>query len=67
VVFRTNVMSTFNVPEAATALGINRVRLRIERVRSWTDHATLLNSAKAEALLGFRAMHSWRSYGIEVV
>jgi hypothetical protein len=32
-----------------------------------TDHATLLSSAKAEALLGFRARHNWRSYGIEVV
>ena len=30
-----------------------------------TDHASLLSSAKAEALLGFRARHSWRSYGIE--
>ena len=29
------------------------------------DHTSLLNSAKAEALLGFRARHSWRSYGIE--
>jgi nucleoside-diphosphate-sugar epimerase len=31
-----------------------------------TDHASLLNSAKAEALLGFRARYSWRSYGLEV-
>jgi nucleoside-diphosphate-sugar epimerase len=31
-----------------------------------TDHAPLLNSAKAEALLGFRARYSWRSYGLEV-
>jgi nucleoside-diphosphate-sugar epimerase len=30
-----------------------------------TDHASLLSSAKAVALLGFRARHSWRSYGIE--
>jgi nucleoside-diphosphate-sugar epimerase len=29
------------------------------------DHASLLSSAKAEALLGFRAKQSWRSYGIE--
>ena len=29
------------------------------------DHASLLSSAKAEAILGFRARHSWRSYGIE--
>lgn len=28
-------------------------------------YASLLSSAKAEALLGFRARHSWRSYGIE--
>jgi hypothetical protein len=35
MVFRTNVMSAFNVFEAVTALGINRVRLRIERVHSW--------------------------------
>jgi nucleoside-diphosphate-sugar epimerase len=31
-----------------------------------TDHASLLSSAKAEALLGFRARYSWRSYGLEV-
>jgi len=31
-----------------------------------TDYASLLSSAKAEALLGFRARHSWRSYGLEV-
>jgi nucleoside-diphosphate-sugar epimerase len=30
-----------------------------------TDHASLLSSLKAQALLGFRARHSWRSYGIE--
>jgi nucleoside-diphosphate-sugar epimerase len=30
-----------------------------------TDHASLLSSALAEALLGFRARHSWRSYGID--
>lgn len=30
-----------------------------------TDYASLLSSAKAEALLGFRARHSWRSYGLE--
>jgi nucleoside-diphosphate-sugar epimerase len=30
-----------------------------------TDHASLLSSARAQALLGFRAKHSWRSYGIE--
>ena len=29
------------------------------------DHASLLSSAKAESLLGFRAKQSWRSYGIE--
>jgi nucleoside-diphosphate-sugar epimerase len=29
------------------------------------DHVSLLSSAKAEALLGFRARHSWRSYGLE--
>jgi nucleoside-diphosphate-sugar epimerase len=29
------------------------------------DHASLLSSAKAESTLGFRARHSWRSYGIE--
>jgi nucleoside-diphosphate-sugar epimerase len=28
-----------------------------------TDHASLLSSARAQALLGFRARHSWRSYG----
>lgn len=28
------------------------------------NNDSLLNSAKAERLLGFRAMHSWRSYGI---
>jgi nucleoside-diphosphate-sugar epimerase len=28
-------------------------------------HASLLSSAKAEAMLGFRARQSWRSYGIE--
>jgi nucleoside-diphosphate-sugar epimerase len=27
-----------------------------------TDYASLLSSAKAEALLGFQARHSWRSY-----
>jgi hypothetical protein len=27
-----------------------------------TDYVSLLSSAKAEALLGFRARHSWRSY-----
>ena len=31
-----------------------------------TDHVSLLSSAKAEALIGFRARHSWRSYGLEV-
>jgi nucleoside-diphosphate-sugar epimerase len=30
-----------------------------------TDHASLLSSARAQAMLGFRARHSWRSYGIE--
>ena len=30
-----------------------------------TDHVSLLSSAKAEALLGFRARHSWRSYGFQ--
>jgi hypothetical protein len=30
-----------------------------------TDHASLLSSTKAQALLGFQARHSWRSYGIE--
>jgi nucleoside-diphosphate-sugar epimerase len=30
------------------------------------DHASLLSSAKAEALLGFRAKHSWRSYATDV-
>jgi hypothetical protein len=30
-----------------------------------TDHASLLSSAKAEALLGFRPRHSWRSYRLE--
>jgi nucleoside-diphosphate-sugar epimerase len=30
-----------------------------------TDHASLLSSAKAEALLGYRARHSWRSYGLQ--
>jgi nucleoside-diphosphate-sugar epimerase len=30
-----------------------------------TDYASLLSSAKADALLGFRAKQSWRSYGIE--
>ena len=30
------------------------------------EHASLLSLAKAEALLGFRAKQSWRSYGIEV-
>jgi nucleoside-diphosphate-sugar epimerase len=30
-----------------------------------TDHASLLSSAKAQAMLGFRARYSWRSYGIE--
>jgi nucleoside-diphosphate-sugar epimerase len=29
------------------------------------DHGSLLSSARAQALLGFRARHSWRSYGIE--
>src|SRR5215217_2287653 len=29
------------------------------------NHASLLNSGKALAMLGFRARHSWRSYGIE--
>ena len=29
------------------------------------DHASLLSSAKAQAVLGFRAKQSWRSYGIE--
>ena len=32
-----------------------------------TDHASLLSSAKAEALLGFQARHSWRSYGLRAV
>ena len=30
-----------------------------------TGHDSLLGSARAEKLLGFRARHSWRSYGIE--
>jgi nucleoside-diphosphate-sugar epimerase len=30
-----------------------------------TDHVSLLSSAKAGALLGFRARHSWRSYGLD--
>ena len=30
-----------------------------------TDYVSLLSSAKAEALFGFRARHSWRSYGLE--
>jgi nucleoside-diphosphate-sugar epimerase len=30
-----------------------------------TDYSSLLSSAKAETLLGFRARYSWRSYGIE--
>lgn len=30
-----------------------------------TDYASLLSSARAEALLGFRARHSWRSYGLQ--
>jgi hypothetical protein len=30
-----------------------------------TDYVSLLSSAKAEALLGFRARHSWRSYDQE--
>jgi nucleoside-diphosphate-sugar epimerase len=30
-----------------------------------TDHVSLLSSARAEALLGFRARHSWRSYGLD--
>jgi len=30
-----------------------------------TDYVSLLSSAKAEALLGFRARHSWRSYGLQ--
>jgi nucleoside-diphosphate-sugar epimerase len=30
-----------------------------------TDCVSLLSSAKAEALLGFRARYSWRSYGLE--
>ena len=30
-----------------------------------TGHDSLLSSAKAEALLGFRARHSWRSYGLQ--
>jgi nucleoside-diphosphate-sugar epimerase len=30
-----------------------------------TDHASLLSSVKAEALLGFRARNSWRTYGLE--
>jgi nucleoside-diphosphate-sugar epimerase len=29
------------------------------------EHGSLLSSARARALLGFRARHSWRSYGIE--
>jgi hypothetical protein len=29
------------------------------------DYDSLLSSARAQALLGFRARHSWRSYGIE--
>jgi nucleoside-diphosphate-sugar epimerase len=29
------------------------------------DHDSLLNSAKAARLLGFRAMYIWRSYGID--
>jgi nucleoside-diphosphate-sugar epimerase len=28
------------------------------------DHASLLSTAKAERLLGFRPRHSWKSYGI---
>ena len=31
-------------------------------LRSLTDNASLLSSAKAEQLLGFRPAHSWRSY-----
>ena len=31
-----------------------------------TDHVSLLSSARAEALIGFRARHSWRSYELEV-
>jgi nucleoside-diphosphate-sugar epimerase len=30
-----------------------------------TGHDSLLNSARAEELLGFRARHGWRSYGFE--
>jgi nucleoside-diphosphate-sugar epimerase len=30
------------------------------------DHISLLSSARAEALIGFHARHSWRSYGLEV-
>jgi nucleoside-diphosphate-sugar epimerase len=30
-----------------------------------TDHASLLSTAKAEALLGYRARYSWRSYGLQ--
>jgi len=30
-----------------------------------TDHASLLSSAKAEGLLGYRARHGWRSYGLQ--
>jgi hypothetical protein len=30
-----------------------------------TGHDSLLDSARAEELLGFLARHSWRSYGIE--
>src|SRR5918994_1956100 len=30
-----------------------------------TDHVSLLSSARAEALIGFRARHSWRSYGLQ--
>jgi nucleoside-diphosphate-sugar epimerase len=29
------------------------------------DYVSLLSSAKAEAILGFHARHSWRSYGLE--
>jgi nucleoside-diphosphate-sugar epimerase len=30
-----------------------------------TNHVSLLSSARAETILGFRARHSWRSYGLE--
>jgi nucleoside-diphosphate-sugar epimerase len=32
----------------------------------FSDHDSLLSSAKAEAVLGFRATHNWQSFGIEV-